>query len=65
MHASALISEDHRLAASIAQCPVVDGFLAAMMVPISRSLPMTTSALIDTIRSWFGMDAIYLTTAGN
>ena len=65
MHAAALISEDHRLAASIAQCPVVDGFLASMMLPLSRSTPMMALAIIDTVCSWFGMDAIYLTTAGN
>jgi uncharacterized protein len=65
MHAAALISEDHRLAASIAQCPVVDGFLASMMLPLSRSVPMMAISIADTVGSWFGMNAIYLTTAGN
>lgn len=63
MHATMLISEDHGLAAAIAQCPCVDGFTASLMLPIFRSLRLTTWAILDTIGSVFGLGPTYVATA--
>jgi hypothetical protein len=57
MHPTALIAEDHGLAAAAVQCSVVDGLLSALMVPL------TFLALLDVVGSWFGLGPIYLTTA--
>jgi len=63
MHPTALIAEDHALAAAIVQCPAVDGLLSALQVPLWRSLSLTFLALLDTIGSWVGLGPIYVTTA--
>ncbi|PMD41814.1 putative alpha/beta fold family hydrolase [Hyaloscypha variabilis F] len=63
MSPTALIVEDHALAAAIVQCPAVDGLLSALQVPLWRSLPLTFLALLDTIVSWVGLGPIYITTA--
>ena len=63
MNATALIAEDHALAAAIVLCPAVDGLLAALQAPLWRSLPMTFFAVLDVIGSWFGLGPLYLTTA--
>jgi uncharacterized protein len=63
MHPTALIVEDHGLAAGMVQCPAVDGFLSALQVPLWRSLPLTFLALLDVFGSWFGLGPVYLTTA--
>jgi hypothetical protein len=63
MHPMALIAEYHALAATIVQCPAVDGLLAALQVPLWRSLSLTFLALLDTIGSWVGLGPIYVTTA--
>ncbi|KAE9373115.1 alpha/beta-hydrolase [Stipitochalara longipes BDJ] len=63
MNPTALIAEDHALAAAIVQCPAVDGLLAALQVPLWRSLPLTFLALLDTVASWVGLGPIYITTA--
>jgi pimeloyl-ACP methyl ester carboxylesterase len=65
MNATALIAEGHGLAAAIVQCPAVDGLLAALQVPLWRSLPLTFLAVLDTIGSWFGLGPIYVTTANS
>ncbi|KAJ4298322.1 hypothetical protein N0V88_003347 [Collariella sp. IMI 366227] len=54
MHATALISEDHGLAAAIAQCPLVDGLAGSMQMPILRSLQLTATAIADVAGDLFG-----------
>ncbi len=54
MHVTALISEDHGLAAGIAQCPLVDGLAGSMQVPLLRSLHLTATAVADVVGSLFG-----------
>jgi uncharacterized protein len=63
MNATALIVEDHALAAAIVLCPAVDGLLTALQVPLWRSVPLTLLAVADVIGSWFGVGPIYVTTA--
>jgi hypothetical protein len=60
MHPTALIAEDHGLAAAIVQCPAVDGLLSALMAPLWR--PLTLLSLLDVVGSWFRLGLIYLTT---
>ena len=63
MNATGLIAEDYAIAAAIVQCPAVDGLLAALQVPLWRSLTLTLLAALDTIASWVGLGPIYVTTA--
>lgn len=55
MHVTALMSEDHSLAAGIAQCPLVDGFAGSMQMPLMRSLRLTSTAVADVVGSLFGI----------
>lgn len=54
MHVTALMGEDHRLAAGIAQCPLTDGLAGTMHTPLARSLKLTPVAMLDAVRSLFG-----------
>jgi fermentation-respiration switch protein FrsA (DUF1100 family) len=54
MHVTQLMSEDHDLAAGIAQCPLVDGFAGSIQIPLVRSLRLTAAALADLTGSFLG-----------
>ncbi|KAM5343541.1 hypothetical protein ACJ41O_012078 [Fusarium nematophilum] len=47
MHVTALLAEDHDIAAGIAQCPCVDGLAASKLTPLARSLRLGWEALRD------------------
>ncbi|KXH46727.1 hypothetical protein CNYM01_06405 [Colletotrichum nymphaeae SA-01] len=55
MHVTALMSEDHCLAAGIAQCPLTDGLAGTMQTPLGRSLQLLPVAILDFARSLFGV----------
>jgi uncharacterized protein len=65
MHTTALLASDHQLAGGIAQCPCVDGLAASMMQPLSKSLRLMCMAVWDCIRSFFGMEPLYIKLTGN
>ncbi|RYC80258.1 hypothetical protein BFJ63_vAg16854 [Fusarium oxysporum f. sp. narcissi] len=54
MHVTALMAEDHALAASVAQCPLVDGLAGVMQMPLARSLRLATTAVSDAVGSYLG-----------
>ncbi|KAF6791393.1 alpha beta hydrolase [Colletotrichum musicola] len=47
MHVTMLMSEDHALAAGIAQCPLVDGLAGCLQMPLLRSLKLAAVAAAD------------------
>ena len=51
MHVTALMSDDHLLAAGIAQCPLVDGRERPAKMPLTYTLSLTARALVDAIHS--------------
>ncbi|KAK2056390.1 alpha/beta-hydrolase [Colletotrichum caudatum] len=52
MHVTALMAEDHGLAAGIAQCPLVDGLAGVMQMPLARSLRLAAVATADIVGSY-------------
>jgi len=54
MHVTALMSEDHKLAAGIAQCPLVDGVAGSTQRPLMRVLGLTMTAAADVVGWTFG-----------
>ncbi|WQF76444.1 Putative xaa-Pro dipeptidyl-peptidase-like domain, alpha/Beta hydrolase [Colletotrichum destructivum] len=52
MHTTALMAEDHGLAAGIAQCPLVDGRAGAMKMPLGRSLRLAAAAVADIVGAY-------------
>ncbi|KAI9930792.1 hypothetical protein MW887_011550 [Aspergillus wentii] len=65
MHVTALVAEDHQLAAGIAQCPCVDGFASSLQVPFFTSLRMAIPATFDWLLSFFWERPIYLPLISN
>ncbi|KAF9872689.1 alpha beta hydrolase [Colletotrichum karsti] len=49
MHVTALMSEDHDLAAGISQCPLVDGPAGVLQMPLTRSLTLAATATLDIV----------------
>ncbi|GJC85985.1 putative protein in traX-finO intergenic region [Colletotrichum liriopes] len=52
MHVTALMADDHELAAGIAQCPLVDGLAGVLQIPLARSLRLATTAAADIVGSY-------------
>jgi pimeloyl-ACP methyl ester carboxylesterase len=65
MHVTALLSEDHEIAAGISQCPCVDGFAAVKKVPFLRSLQFMWIGLRDIISSFFYDEPVYIHLASD
>lgn len=60
MHVTSLMAEDHTLAAGIMQCPCVDGYAAARMLPAVAVLRTSLFALGDWLSSFVSAEPIYL-----
>ncbi|KAL2220074.1 hypothetical protein M432DRAFT_638230 [Thermoascus aurantiacus ATCC 26904] len=66
MHVTALLAEDHQLAAGIAQCPCVDGFAASVKIPLLRSARLLSLAVRDVVSStFFRQEPIYVALASD
>ncbi|KAH7129781.1 putative alpha/beta fold family hydrolase [Dactylonectria estremocensis] len=65
MHVTALLAEDHQLAAGILQCPCVDGLSAVLQTPFPQSLWLILTAVQDYTKSLFGGDPVYVRLAGD
>ncbi|KAI8654383.1 hypothetical protein LRP88_00266 [Fusarium phalaenopsidis] len=60
MHVTALLAEDHSIAAGIAQCPCVDGFAAVTKAPLMTSLRLSVAAISDTFAGLLGRQPVYI-----
>jgi fermentation-respiration switch protein FrsA (DUF1100 family) len=65
MHVTALLAQDHLLAAGIAQCPCVDGIASSLKLPFFYSLRLLLYAVADMIRALVGADPIYVKLAAD
>lgn len=65
MHISALMTEDHKLAAGIMQCPCVDGLAASLKVPLQYSVRLLSLAVSDWVLSFFRETPIYVPLVGD
>ncbi|KAJ3490809.1 hypothetical protein NLG97_g5710 [Lecanicillium saksenae] len=63
MHVTRLLAEDTTIAAGIAQCPCVDGYLASRLKPLRDSVSLTTLACLDWLLSFLSDDPIYVQAA--
>ena len=66
MHITTLMSEDHQLAAGIAQCPLVDGLAGSPRMPLTHTLTLMGQAIFDTIRSFVNnKEPVYVPLVSN
>ncbi|KAF5701102.1 alpha beta fold family hydrolase [Fusarium mundagurra] len=63
MHVTRLLSEDHTIAAGIAQCPCVDALLAARLRPFQTTIQLLLLGLWDWMKSFFFKEPIYIQAA--
>jgi uncharacterized protein len=60
MHIVSMAATEAGLSGAVAQCPLVDGFAAALRVPPARSLRLMGLAVADRVGSLLGRAPIYL-----
>jgi dienelactone hydrolase len=60
MHIIELAASDRRLAAAIAQVPLVDGSAGAAMIPPLQGLRLTMAAVLDRLGSFIGRPVRYI-----
>lgn len=60
MHVTELAATEPGIRAAIAQCPLVDGLAGVRLVPLSRTLRLSSHALADASGSLFGRAPRYL-----
>jgi uncharacterized protein len=60
LHVTALAASDQRIAAAIAQCPLVDGLAGSLLVRPTRSAALFVTALVDRLGSFVGRKPRYV-----